>query len=113
MTFCYKKGDKLYIVTRNDLDPGYQAVQSIHAMRQFVAEHPEVDRHWFEVSNYLALLATDTESDICDLIAHACDKGIRFSVFREPDIGNQITAVAFEPGNKTVALCKKLPLALK
>ncbi len=30
-----------------------------------------------------------------------------------PDVGGAITAIALEPGPKTVALCEGLPLALK
>lgn len=39
-------------------------------------------------------------------------QNINFSIFREPDIDNQITAIAFEPSDATQKLCKNLPLML-
>lgn len=76
-------------------------------------EHPEINKSWFEVSNYLGLLSVDNEIDLMNLIADAEDKGIKYSIFREPDIDNQITAIALEPGIKSKKLCSSLPLALK
>lgn len=91
---------------------GYQAVQAAHALRQFVAEHPEKDKEWFENSNYLGLLSVSNEEALQFLITQAIDKEIKFSVFREPDIDNQITAIALEPSAKSKKLCAKLKLAL-
>ncbi len=108
-----KMGDKLFLVTRRDIAPGYQAVQSCHAMRQFTADHPEVDSEWFAKSNYLALLSVDNEIELMRLLVAASDAGLRASSFREPDVGGAITAIAIEPSQKTVELCKSLPLALK
>ena len=47
------------------------------------------------------------------LITSAQDHGLRWSAFREPDVGGQITAIAIEPHPKAAELCKHLPLALK
>jgi len=38
---------------------------------------------------------------------------IKYSIFREPDIDNQITAIAIEPSDKTRRLLSNLPLMLK
>ena len=108
-----KMGDKLFLVTRRDMSAGYQAVQSCHAIRQFTAEHPEIDDEWFKKSNYLALLSVENEIELMKLITSAHDQGLRWSAFREPDVGGAITAIAIEPNLKTVNLCKDLPLALK
>lgn len=108
-----KMGDKLYLVTRRDLAPGYQAVQSCHAMRQFTADHPDRDGEWFTNSNYLALLSVEDEVELMRLVTASKDAGLRWSAFREPDVGGQITAIAIEPHQKTVELCKGLSLALK
>lgn len=108
----YAFGDKLYIVTRRDLAPGYQAVQSCHAMQQFAVEHETIDRRWFIFSNHLALLSVSGEPELLSLLASAIDSGIAVSAFREPDVGNAITAIALEPGEKTAHLCSYLPLAL-
>ena len=102
--------EKLFVVVRADLPPAQQAVQAIHAARQFAAEHPEQELSWFTGSNHLALLSVESEEDILRLASLASGRSIRLSVFREPDLGNSITAVALEP--KAKALCRAIPLAL-
>lgn len=108
-----KSGDKLYVITREDLDPGYQAVQSVHAGIQFAMEHAEIHKEWYEQSNYLGLLSVSNELELNQLIEKAHANGIPYSVFREPDIDNQITAIAFGPSAKSKKLCSNLKLALK
>jgi hypothetical protein len=105
-------GDKLYLVTRRDLAPGYQAVQSCHATRQFTSDHPELDGEWFEKSNYMCLLSAENEIELMRILVLAKDHGLRTSAFREPDVGGAITAIALEPHPKSQELCKQLPLAL-
>lgn len=107
-----KEGDKLYVITRSDLSPGYQAVQSMHALREFVNDHPDIDSEWYSNSNYLGLLAVKDEYHLDSLIQKANEKGVRVSVFREPDIGDRITAIAMEPSPISKKLCARLPLAL-
>lgn len=107
-----KPGDKLYLITRRDMSPGYQAVQSCHAMRQFTADHPNADLEWFTNSNTLALLAVDDEVELMRLVVKAKDLNLHYSVFREPDMGGAITSIAIEPSQQTVELCKDLSLAL-
>lgn len=108
-----KLGDKLYLVTRRDIAPGYQAVQSCHVMRQFTADHPDIDSEWFAKSNFLALLSAADEVELMRLIVKAKDHGLRWSAFREPDVGSAITAIAIEPSRMTAEICKDLQLALK
>lgn len=45
-----------------------------------------------------------------DLIVKASLRGIKYTIFREPDINNEITAVAFEASNDARKLCSNLPL---
>jgi hypothetical protein len=97
---------------RADLSPGAQAVQACHSLRQFIADHPAIDAEWFNQSNYLALLSAKNELDLERIILECESKGIRFSVFREPDFANSITAIALEPGAKSKKLCSHLKLAL-
>lgn len=100
-------------MTRRDLHPGYQAVQSCHAAIQFCFEHFEhqVTKEWYEKSNYLGLLVAKNELELNELAAKAQSQGIVVSVFREPDIGDEVTAIALEPGPRTKRLCSALPLA--
>jgi hypothetical protein len=78
-----------------------------------VNDHPDIDMEWYSKSNYLGLLSVRDEYDLKELVSKACKFGIRYSVFREPDIGNQITAICLAPGPKTKRLCSRLPLALR
>lgn len=104
---------KMTVIVRADLSVAQQAVQGMHALRQFVAEHPEVDQHWFHTSNTLAFLAVPDEEALEGLLAKAGDRGIRISIFREPDIGDRLTAACFEPGADTRRVCGGLPKALQ
>lgn len=104
---------KLYVVVRNDLAPGYQLAQSCHAAFQFSLEHPDLTRLWNEVSNYICCLSVDDEDALEQLAAKAEQRGIPTSRFFEPDLGDELTAIALAPFESTRALCKGLPLALK
>lgn len=104
---------KLYVVTRQDIDPGYQSVQACHSAIQFQHEFPEISKQWHEQSKYLACLSTRDENTLKELIQKAEKKNIKYSVFIEPDIDNQITSVAFEPSDATRRLTSSLPLMLK
>lgn len=55
----------------------------------------------------------ENEAGLMELIERATANGIAHSIFREPDIDNQITAIALAPGPKSKKLCSRLPLALK
>lgn len=103
--------DKLYVVVRADLSPGPQAVQACHAAREFAALHPEMERSWFERSNHLAILAVPDEQALVRLLARAEERGVAYAPFREPDYGDSLTAVAFEPGERGRRLCSGLRLA--
>ena len=79
----------------------------------FMAEHKEISSEWYFKSNYLGLLSVKDEIHLNELVVKANELGIRCSVFREPDIDNQITAIALAPGPLTKRLCSRIPLALK
>lgn len=102
--------DKLYIVTRADLSPGYQAVQAAHAVADWTAEHPESADAWRTRSNSLIVLTADDEPALYRLVEKARTKGIGVTTFREPDLCDEITAVAFSPSDATRRLCSNQPL---
>lgn len=105
-----QEGDKLYIVTRRDLSPGAQAVQGMHALREFVQAHPELDSEWYRTSNYLGFLSVEDERELTTLLNRCSLFGVQTALFQEPDLGGSLTAIAIAPsGRKLVA---KLPLAL-
>lgn len=103
---------KLSTVTRRDLTAGSQSVQSTHAAIQFVFEHPEIAQIWFK-DPYLAQLSVENEEKLHELIYKLQKNHIKYSIFREPDLDNQITAIAIEPSDKTRRLLSNLPLMLK
>ncbi len=105
--------DKLVTVTRTDLTSGYKAVQSTHAAINFIFEHFGRASPWFKNSNTLVQLEAKDEQYLRKLIRECEKKNVCHTVFREPDIGNQITALALEPGPTTRKLVAHLPLLLK
>ena len=107
------QNSKLYIVTRKDLLPGAQASQLLHACVEFGILHPEIYQEWYRASNTIVLLSTTNENKLKRLINKAENKGIRISCFNEPDMNDELTAVAFEPGEPTSLLLKELPLAMR
>lgn len=101
---------KLFLVTRADLPAGQQAVQVAHAFREFTEQHEEVERAWYRSSNHLAVLSVADEPALFDLVTRAEQRGFKVSLFREPDRGDELTAIALEPAAKR--LCQGLKLAL-
>lgn len=107
-----KRGDKLFVVTRRDLSPGYQAVQSIHAAQQFAMNFPLTYQEWLDRSGYIALLSVEDERELKELAMEAAGKKLAVCGFFEPDIVWGMTAIVIEPGQKSARLLQKLPLAL-
>lgn len=103
---------KLVIVTRGDLTDGYKAVQSTHAAINFIFEHPSRADPWYQ-SNYLVQLEVKNEKQLKLLIQNCERNNLTHTIFREPDIGNEITAIAIEPSPVTQKLVKKIPLLFK
>lgn len=111
--YTVQNTDKLYLITHKEIAPGYQAVQAAHALRQFTEVYPEKDFEWYCNSNYLGLLSVETQVDLLTLMFRAQDLGLKVTAFKEPDIGNEITAIVIEPHPLATELCKDIPLALK
>jgi hypothetical protein len=61
----------------------------------------------------LGLLSVTNEGELKNLIEQATARNIAVSIFREPDVDNQITAIALAPGQESKKLCSRLPLALR
>lgn len=106
-------GMKLYVVTRRDLSPGAQAVQSCHVLWQFSFEHTDIGKTWFTESNTLALLTVANEIELLGLLDRAKAAHIRYATFKEPDFNDSLTAIALEPGPRTKKLVSGLPLTFR
>ncbi len=103
--------EKLFLIVREDIPVPDQAVQNCHAISSFMVEHPKAFMEWTTTSNTLALLAVPNETELMKLMDKAQERGILGSGFREPDMGNQLTAIALEPAAKR--LCRGLPKAFQ
>lgn len=104
---------KLYVVTRKDLIPGAQACQGIHAVCEFMDQHPEAYNKWYKESNYLAFLSVKNEKSL-ERYAFLADRaGILFSEFREPDLDNALTAIVFDATVESREMLKNERSALK
>lgn len=53
------------------------------------------------------------EAALNELLLRANEAGVKAHPVREPDINDELTAVAFEPGCGARKLCAELPLALR
>lgn len=88
-------------------------MQSTHAAINFTFEHPSRAGPWFHQSNYLVLLEAKDETQLKKLIENCEKQQLAYTAFREPDIGNEVTAIAIEPSPETQKLVAKLPLLFK
>jgi peptidyl-tRNA hydrolase len=88
----------LYVITRRDLTSGQQMLQAAHAAIEFQHEHHEIAKEWNTNSKYLVFLSVENEEKLQRLLEKIQFKNLKYSVFLEPDIGNQLTAIAIEPG---------------
>lgn len=104
-----KKGDKLYVIVDSTVDSAI--AQACHAAVQFVNDHPEIGHEWFQQSNYIAVLAVGSESELYDIVNKADIADLKISTFNEPDLDDRLTAIALEPSKRTSKICKNLKLA--
>ena len=103
--------NRLFVVTRKDLNPGSQIAQTGHAIAQFLLEHPEKSKEWN--NNYLICLSTENENSLNKLLEKLSRFDIPLSPFYEPDLNNQLTSIAFQHNYESRKYTTSLPLALK
>lgn len=84
--------NKMYVITRDDLGTVYKMVQGAHALAQFMLEHGQVAKEWNNQT--IVFLSVDDEQKLTKLASKLDRSFQKFSYFREPDIGNQLTALA-------------------
>lgn len=65
---------------------------------------------WLLRSNYLVIVSVPDEDALLDLITAVSSAGLVRSAIREPDLNNQATAVAIQPGPQARRICSRFPL---
>lgn len=92
---------RLYVLISDQLEPIYGAVQGGHAIAQWLIEHSD-NMYW--KNNTVVYLSCDIQSMLRRL------KDDDTSIFREPDLGNIITAIAVVETPYNAKVFKKLKL---
>lgn len=105
--------EKLYVLVREDLSRGQQAVQGMHALADFASQHPEHFHPWNRSGNTLVLLNVADNNHLLDCKALFVGSGMACVMFREPDMGHQGTALAIQPHPAVSEWVSLLPLALR
>ena len=103
----------LYLVTHQQLAPGYQIAQIAHAVADFAVYSPVEFLDWHSQSQYIVALETQTKDCLERLLQRAQAKHLKTIPFHEPDLDNQLTSVAFVPNQSNKAFLSNLPLAGK
>lgn len=106
--------EKLYIIVRNDLDPGLQCAQACHAQHLFTQRFPELIEAW---EGNLVVLQTPDEAHLDAMYENLSggprNKGEIYpaAAFFEPDLDEEMTAIAVS--GEAGKFLSSLPLALK
>ena len=81
---------KLYVLVRRDLPRNYQAVQAGHAVAEYLLHVPNLS--WG--NGTLIYLGVKNENELVSWGEKLTNKGMRWFGFKEPDIGNELTAIS-------------------
>jgi hypothetical protein len=73
-------------------------------------EHSDITKLWYDESTYLVLLSVADEDELAD---YASRPGLTMSSWREPDLNDQLTAVALGPTASSARAVANLPLLLR
>lgn len=82
--------DRLYAITRADLSVGMRAAQAGHALIAWVLQHGEPCEN-------LVVLQVPGRLALQDLVPRLRSVSDRVVLFYEPDLGEQLTAIAAPP----------------
>lgn len=85
-------------MVRNDLTSSQQAVQAGHALADYIREHSEECQDYW--NNTLVYLTTRDKESLEFLELKMSNDDIKYTLFQEPDIGNEATAIASLGNNK-------------
>ena len=102
---------KLVVITRSDISPGYQAVQSTHSVADFAFEYPDTFAKWKLESNSIICLSVKDESELQKLYDKFKDLTPSV-IFYEPDV-DEMTSICLYGTSEIRKKLRSLPLLLK
>lgn len=96
---------KLFVLSRSDLPVGLAAAQAVHAALEWaISVGEERVREWMADSNTVVLLSVDQgELDMMSGLPGA-------HPFVDPDLGQEKTSLAFDPGSVQKRKVSRFPL---
>ena len=102
---------KLVVLTRGDITPGYQAVQSTHSIADFAFEYPDTFAKWKLESNSIICLSVKDETELKKLYDKFKDLTPSV-IFYEPDV-DEMTSICLYGTPEVRKKLRSLPLLLK
>lgn len=87
---------KMFVIVRKDLTTSQQAVQAGHALAEYLLHGPFSRWH----NNTLIYLGVKGLHQLENIKRKFEIEDIPYEVFREPDLNNEITAIATDQENK-------------
>lgn len=75
--------------------------------------NPSAAKRWYKDSNSVIVLEADNAEALYNLNLDAAKHGLQTTVFREPDLADELTAIAFPPNSGNRKFLSNLPLAGK
>lgn len=105
-----RDNQKLYIIVRADIPVGYRVAQSVHAAFRFATEYQWLTSKWMNVSEHICCVEVDTLTELESYVDLAEVYDVAHSTFHEPDMFDELTAVALEASDEARHLCQGLRL---
>lgn len=102
---------KLVVITRGDITPGYQAVQSCHSIADFAFEYPKKFKDWKNDSNSIICLSVKNEFELNKLY-EKYKESTPSVIFYEPDV-DEMTSICLYGTPDIRKKLRHLPLLLK
>ena len=84
--------NRLYVIVRTDLPCSHPAVQAGHVVAEFYKDYPGFSQLWNNQT--LIYLMVNTKRKLYNLMHKMDRNGIIYTYFKEPDIDDEITAIA-------------------
>jgi len=86
----------MYVLVRNDLASTYKNVQGAHALARFASEHPKEFKEWDNTTLVFLGIPNLREMRIWHIKLSTMFRQRKriYSIFYEPDLDDQITAIA-------------------